>query len=85
MRATFEPQTVILGATRQMDATGFLPAVDKRGRLVWAMPNPISYEKHKGLVDGVPVYRGTSASYARYVRAQVRRARRKAAERESDD
>lgn len=92
MRKTFEPQTRVPGATRRIDPGTLMPAFDDKGRPLWNMPAPIRYAKHanwrKHEETGerilepimVPIYRGTSASYARWVRGQIRRNQRKAAE-----
>lgn len=85
-------QTVIPGVTRRIDPETLTAMSDDKGRPLWNMPAPVSYEEHtrwrKHRNTGeriaepimVPVYRGTSASYARWVKAQLRRNRRKAAE-----
>lgn len=91
MRKTFEPRTVTLGATRQINPDTLLPAVDENGKLLFDMPQPIRFAEHtrRRKVRGkvvedkvkVPVYRGFPASFARHMRGQMKRAQRKAAER----
>jgi hypothetical protein len=62
---------------------------DAHGRAVWIMPAPSAYVEHRTRRKGrgeeprvvhgtvqVPVYRGFSASFARYMRNQQRRAAR---------
>jgi len=75
------------GATRRIDPDTLLAMSDENGRPLWNMPAPISYAQHKGTRTTepvfVPVYRGTSASYARWVKAQLRRKKRKEAEAEA--
>jgi hypothetical protein len=96
MQKVFVPQTVIPGARRRVDSDTLMAMSDKQGKPLWDMPPPISYAEHKkwrkhertGLRIAepvmVPVYRGTSASYARWVKAQLRRNQRKAAEAQAE-
>lgn len=86
------PQTRVLGATRRIDPDTLMPAYDSKGRPLWNMPKPVRYVEHvnwrrhkrtgKRIPEPVmvPVYRGVSASYARWVKAQIRQKQRKAAE-----
>jgi hypothetical protein len=65
---------------------------DMKGRPLWNMPEPTGHVNHKkwslsketgeriAEIVKVPVYRGTSAEYARWVRGQIKRSQRKAAE-----
>lgn len=88
----YEPQTRVPGATRRIDPETLMAMSDEKGRPLWNMPPPVGYaehtrwRKHKrtgkriGEPIQVPVYRGTSASYARWVKSQIRRNQRKAAE-----
>ncbi len=92
MQKVFVPQTVIPGARRRVDPETLMAMSDKHGNPLWDLPAPISYAEHKkwrrhkrtGARTAepiqVPVHRGTSASYARWVKAQLRRNQRKAAE-----
>ncbi len=92
MQKAFVPQTVIPGVRRRVDPDTLMAASDRDGTPLWDMPTPGGYAQHtkwrKNKVTGariaepvmVPVYRGTSASYARWVKAQLRRNQRKAAE-----
>jgi hypothetical protein len=92
MRKAFEPETRVPGATRRIDPDTLMPMSDDKGRPLWNMPAPVSYAEHTrwrrhkrtgeriGEPIQVPVYRGTSASYARWVKGQIRRNQRKAAE-----
>jgi len=92
MRKTFVPQIVILGVSRRIDESTLMPKFDNDGLPLWNMPAPIRYAEHtrwhrdkktgKRIAElvNVPVYRGTSASYARYVKSQIRRDQRKFAE-----
>lgn len=86
MRKTFVPQTIILGVSRRIDPKTLMAMSDRNGMPLWNMPGPIRYAEHKRTdtkISGpimVPIYRGTSASYARYVKSQVRRDQRKFAE-----
>lgn len=96
MQKVFMPQTVIPGGRRRVDPDTLMVASDEYGKPLWDMPPPISYEKHKRWRKHkrtgqriaepvmVPVYRGTSASYARWVKAQLRRRQRKAAEAQAE-
>ena len=66
-----------------------MPMTDSKGNPLWDMPAPIRYAEHtrwrrhkrtgERIAEPVqvPVYRGTSASYARWVKAQIRRNMRK--------
>jgi len=82
----FVPLTVVPGARRRIDSDTLMPMSDKKGNPLWDMPPPISYVEHRRTSKRgvepvqVPVYRGASASYARYVKSQIRRNQRKAAE-----
>jgi hypothetical protein len=72
-----------------------MPIFDKKGFPLWNMPAPVCYVEHKKwrrhkktgerIAEPVtiPVYRGTSASYARWVTASLRRQQRKAAEKQA--
>ena len=90
MRPTFEPQTVMPGVSRRINPDTGFPMVDIKGRTFWNMPKPISYVLHrkrrlhkKKVIEEmikVPVYRGTSASFARYMKSQFRREQRKSIE-----
>lgn len=96
MQKVFAPQTVIPGARRRVDPDTLMAMSDKHGNPLWEMPPPVSYAKHKKWCKHkrtgqriaepvmVPVYRGTSASYARWVKAQLRRNQRKAAEAQAE-
>lgn len=88
MRKVFLPQTVIPGVRRRVDPDTLMTMGDEDGKPLWDMPAPTSHAKHKSGNDGipimVPVYRGTSASYARWVKAQIRRRQRKAAEAQAE-
>ena len=93
MRKFADPQTRVPGAKHRIDPITLMTQTDKLDRPLWDMPSPIRYAKHakrrKDKKTGevvtepvmVPIYRGTSASYARYVKAQIKRAQRKASER----
>ncbi len=92
MRKLYVPQTRVPGATRRIDPDTLMAAFDDKGRPLWNMPAPVGYAKHVGWqkhrVKGdrvpapimVPIYRGVLASYARWVKGQIRRRQRKAAE-----
>lgn len=92
MQKMFAPQTVIPGARRRVDPDTLMAMSDKHGNPLWEMPPPVSYAEHtkwrRHKRTGarvaepimVPIYRGTSASYARWVKAQLRRNQRKAVE-----
>lgn len=96
MQKVFVPQTVIPGVRRRVDPDTLMAASDKDGNPLWDMPSPSSYAQHtkwrKDKYTGqriaepvmVPIYRGTSASYARWVKAQLRRRQRKAAEAQAE-
>lgn len=97
MRKFATPQTFVPGASPRMiknEKTGLLEHErDKKGRYLWDMPDPIGthkttvVNKHGRVEAEVPVYRGFPASYARYMRSQFRRMRRKqsALQRAKDD
>lgn len=92
MSKAFVPQSVIPGVRRRVDPDTLMAMSDEHGDPLWDMPPPISYAEHtkwrrhkrtgKRVADMVmvPVYRGTSASYACLVKGQIRRNQRKAAE-----
>ena len=96
MRKAFVPQSVIPGARRRVDPETLMAMSDKKGNPLWDMPPPVSYVEHKkwhrhkhtgeriAETVQVPIYRGTSASYARWVRAQIRRKQRKAKEAQAE-
>lgn len=86
MRGFALPQTRVPGATRRVDPDTLMLT---RSPPFWNMPEPVSYVEHTnwrrhkrtgkrvGEPVMVPVYRGTSASYARWVRSQIKRNRRR--------
>lgn len=90
MHATFLPLTVIPGASRQINPETLAHVFDKKGFPVWDMPTPLGMVQHtkrsmKGTGEdkivikekiSVPVYRGTSASYFRHLKSQMRRQKR---------
>lgn len=84
MRKFATPMTVVPGATPVIEGEGIMAkhARDKKGRPLWNMPKPIGFHKTTEVDKNgrreklVPVYRGVSASFARYVRSQIRRQRR---------
>ena len=92
MHKAFVPMTVIPGVSRRVDPETLMAMSDEKGNPLWNMPAPVKYVKHtkwrKDKRTGeriaelvmVPVYRGASASYARWVKAQIRRKQREAAE-----
>ncbi len=92
MSKTFVPQTRLIGATRRIDSDTSLPMIDKKGKFLWTMPSPVGYAEHKRYRRDkktgervynpitVPLYRGISASLARWIRGQVRRNQRKVKE-----
>ena len=96
MQKAFMPQTVIPGVRRRVDPDTLMAASDQDGKPLWDMPPPISYAQHKKWRKHkrtgqriaepvmVPIYRGTSASYARWVKARLRRSQRKAAEAQAE-
>lgn len=96
MRKAFVPMTVIPGARRRVDSETLMAMLDSKGNSFWDMPAPVSYAQHKqwrrhkrtgeriAEPVTVPVYRGTSASYARWVKAQLRRNQRKAVEAQAE-
>jgi len=89
------PGIFVVGASKDIDPITMSQNRDHRGRHLWNMPKPSGQHKTKQMIqvkrDGklrkvkqvvmVPVYRGVSASLARYYRSQIKRARRFAAER----
>lgn len=95
MRKAFLPLTVIPGVRRRVDPETLMVVSDEKGRPLWDMPPQVSYAKHMvrrrhkhtgARIEEpimVPVYRGTSASYARWVKAQLRRKQREAAEKQA--
>jgi hypothetical protein len=92
MRNMHPPQTRVPSARPRVDPETLMPTHDDKGRMLWDMPAPSQYAEHKRwrrhkrtgerIAEPimVPIYRGTSASYARYVKSQIRRSQRKAAE-----
>ncbi len=92
MRKMYEPQTRVPGARPRIDPDTLMPMYDDKGNMLWDMPSPSKYAQHKlwrlhkrtgkRIEDTamVPIYRGTSGSHARDVKAQIRRSQRKAAE-----
>ena len=96
MQKVFVPQTVIPGARRRVEPDTIMAMSDKHGKPLWEMPPPSGYAQHKKWRKHkrtgqriaepvmVPVYRGTSASYARWVKSQLRRRQRKAAETQAE-
>lgn len=92
MRNLHVPQTRVPGARPRINPDTLMAMFDNDGKMLWDMPPPSSYVEHKVWrrhkrtgkrvedMAMVPVYRGTSASYARWVKAQLRRNQRKAAE-----
>ena len=86
MRKQFIPLTILIGAKRRIDPDTLMAMSNMKGVPLWDMPPPIRYVEHKRTskrgVESiqVPVYRGASASYVRYVKSQIRRKQRKAAE-----
>jgi len=85
-------QTVIPGVRRRVDPDTLMAMSDEHGNPLWDMPAPVGYAEHKKWRKHkrtgeriaepimVPIYRGTSASYARWVKSQIRRNKRKAVE-----
>ncbi len=100
MRKVFVPLTVIPGVRRRVDPETLMAMVDKPGNPLtgglWDMPPPVKYVKHtkwrrhkrtdERIAEPVmvPVYRGTSASYARWVKGQIKCSQRKAAEAQAE-
>lgn len=92
MRKLYEPQTRVPGARPRIDPDTLMPMYDDHGKMLWDMPAPSKYAEHKvwrlhkrtgkRIADTamVPIYRGTSGSHARDVKAQIKRSQRKAAE-----
>ena len=84
MRSAFVSETRIPGVSRRIDPETLMAMSDANGFPLWNMPAPIRYAQHKSLskrgveVVQVPIYRATSASYARWVKSQLRRQQRKA-------
>ncbi len=89
-------QTRVPGARRRIDPETLVSMYDDKGVPLWSMPAPISYMEHKKWCKHkrtgqriaepimVPIYRGTSAAFARWVKAQLRRNQRKAAEAQAE-
>ena len=85
MRKLHEPQTRVPGARRRVNPETHMAEHDRDGLPLWDMPAPIRYAEHTKWRMGkrigesvqVPVYRGASASYVRWVKAQIRRQQRK--------
>jgi len=89
MRKQFLPLTILIGAKRRVNADTLMAAFDSKGNALWDLPAPVSYTEHtkwrkhkrtgKRIPEPVqvPVYRGASASYVRYVKSQIRRNIRK--------
>ncbi len=89
---TQQKVTIVPGARVILNAHG-VPARDKKGRVLWEMPQPTSYVLHtkrgfrgKGKTKvvleekiEVPVYRGFDASLVRNVKSALRRKRIKEA------
>ncbi len=92
MRNLHVSQTRVPGARPRIDPDTLMPVFNKAGTMLWDMPAPSKYMEHKvrrlhkrtgkAIEDTamVPIYRGTSASFARYIKSQIRRSQRKAAE-----
>jgi len=92
MRNLHVPQTRVPGAHPRVNSETLMIMFDDNGKMLWDLPPPSSYAEHKvwrrhrrtgkRIEDTamVPVYRGTSASFARYMKSQIRRNQRKAAE-----
>lgn len=90
------PQSRVPGAQRRINPETLMPMYDDDNRPLWNMPAPVKYAEHtkwrRHKTTGaripepvmVPIYRGTSASYARWVKAQLRRNHRKAAEAQAE-
>ncbi len=89
MSKIFAPLTVIPGVRRRVDPETHM-AMTLEGLPLWDMPPPVRYaEHHRWVKRGkkwvaetirVPIYRGTSAAYARWAKSQIRRNRRLVAE-----
>jgi hypothetical protein len=87
MQKLHVPQTRVPGAQRRINPDTLLIMFDEKGYPLWNMPAPVRYAEHRKRTGKrtaepvmVPLYRGTSASYARWVKSQLRRSHRKAAE-----
>ena len=92
MQKAYLPQTRMPGAQRRIDPDTLMAMSDEDGKPLWNLPAPVKYaehrkwRKHKRTGERtaepvmVPVYRGASASYVRWVKAQLRRNKRKAEE-----
>ena len=90
-------QTMVPGATRRVNPDTLLPLMGKNDIALWDMPTPIRYVDHvRRRLDpktktvrtdkvSVPVYRGVDTSLARLIRADYRRAQRKADEARKHD
>lgn len=86
------PGSVVPGATKAIDPDTKLPMYNAKGRPIWDMTKAVMSTKavHNAVIKRgkkfvrekveVPVYRSLSAQDARYIRAQIRRAKRKEAE-----
>lgn len=90
MPKMFAPLTVIPGVRRRVDPETHMVMSDNRGNPLWDMPPPVRYAEHHrwrkrsgkwvaGIIR-VPIYRGTSAAYARWAKSQIRRNQRLVAE-----
>lgn len=86
MRKQHVPQTVLIGAKRRVNPDTLMAAFDSRGNALWDLPAPVRYAEHKrkGEPVQVPVYRGASASYIRYVKSQINRDKRKQREAQAE-
>ena len=96
MQKVFVPQTIIPGVRRRVDPETLMAMSDEDGKPLWNMPAPTGYAEHrkwrKHKATGariaepvmVPVYRGALTSYVRWVKAQLRRNKRKAAEAQAE-
>lgn len=92
MRKLYVPQTRVPGAQRRINPETLMPMFDNKGVPLWNMPAPVKYAEHRkwrrhkrtgqrvAEPVQVPIYRGTSAAYARWVMSQLRRQKRKDAE-----
>ena len=94
MRKAYQKGTAVPGAQKVFDEFG-VSAIDKRGRFIWEMPQPTSVVLHtkrsfrgKGKTKvvqvekvKVPVYRGFDARLVRNMKSELRRKKRKDAER----
>ena len=96
MNKQFTPLTILIGAKRRVNPETLMVAFDSKGNALWDLPPPVSYaehtkwRKHKRTGNRipepvqVPVYRGASASYIKYVKSQIRRGQRKALEAQAE-